>query len=283
MASRPRALVAENESDWLEHLVDVCARAGFDVLEAESEVEVFDQVEEGVFDLIVLDVLLKDNALMSEARGVLRAIASSRSGGTAFVVVVTGFAEGDTDLVSFGHSLYGDRFRFFRKSNFAERRDEFDRVLLLAKTHVTGDDAGERGERGKNQEESRAATQPIGKDVQWYQLHLLLFDATRAVPAVRYAMGVTGVVAAVALSAAPFLNWREALVAAFVMFGPMTLLAVFSRGVSRSRSFAVPALVMTWTIVLLFAASAVLAFSSVFFDYPRSFSSLLREVVGGPQ
>ena len=104
----------------------------------------------------------------------------------------------------------------------------------------------------------------------------ILRESIRAVPAVKYALGVSGVIAAIALIKAFNLGWSVAALGAVVMFGLMTLLLLFARLTAYGPSFFyTPARVFTWAFVIITVTCAVLLASSVFFNEPIH----LRDVV----
>jgi hypothetical protein len=98
----------------------------------------------------------------------------------------------------------------------------------------------------------------------------VLRSAVRAVPAVRYALGVAGIVSVIAIVKAFHLNLALAAFGTVVMFVLMTTLVIFAR-LSQFGSAALqrPALVFTWFCLLLTMAAALLLFTSVFFGIPR--------------
>lgn len=99
-----------------------------------------------------------------------------------------------------------------------------------------------------------------------------------AVPAVKWALGVAGVISAVALVKVLFSgDWVTAMLAGLVMMALMTLLVLFA-AIARASSgrLMVPALVLTWAVLILVIACATLAVSSAFFDTPKPW----RELIG---
>ncbi len=98
----------------------------------------------------------------------------------------------------------------------------------------------------------------------------VLRSAIRAVPAVRYALGVAGIVSVIAIVKAFHLDLTLAALGTVVMFVLMTTLVIFAR-LSKFGSVALqrPALVFTWFCLLLTMAAALLLFTSVFFGSPR--------------
>lgn len=97
----------------------------------------------------------------------------------------------------------------------------------------------------------------------------VLREAIKAVPAVRYALGVGGVIATVSLIQAFKIDPLVAFVSAIVMFALMGVLVVFARmsGLPRTK-LVLPALVFTWFTLLLFMLVAASLFMSAFFKWP---------------
>ena len=105
----------------------------------------------------------------------------------------------------------------------------------------------------------------------------LLREATKAVPAVKYAVGIAGVMAAFALATALFSTPQAAVVGALMMLILMVLLLLFAASAALKRgALRRPALAMAWAILLLFIGSATLVVTSVFFDKPKSFPELVE-------
>jgi hypothetical protein len=97
----------------------------------------------------------------------------------------------------------------------------------------------------------------------------VLRESIRAVPAVRYALGVSGLIAAVALIQSFNVGWAVAVFGGIIMLGMMTLLVIFARlSAYGPKFFYWPAIFLTWAFVLLTVGSATLLASSVFFDTP---------------
>jgi hypothetical protein len=97
----------------------------------------------------------------------------------------------------------------------------------------------------------------------------ILKDAIKAVPAVRYALGISGILAVVAISFSFRLDPRIAVFGALIMLILMTALVIFARlTVLPESSISRPAIVFTWFALLLVMATAVALFASVFFRTP---------------
>jgi HEAT repeat protein len=100
--------------------------------------------------------------------------------------------------------------------------------------------------------------------------------AIRAVPPVKYALGVAGIVAVVAIIQALRLDFKVAVFGTVIIFPLMVVLVIFAKlTTSARRHFVAPVLVMMWASLILVVASAFLLFSAVFFARPQGFHDWL--------
>lgn len=108
----------------------------------------------------------------------------------------------------------------------------------------------------------------------------LLREAIRAVPAVKYALGIGGAVALIAIVFSFGIDARVAFVGAVVMLILMGVLVVFARmaGLPGTK-LVLPALAFTWFALLLFMAVSVCLFTSVFFSNPVNLRHWITSVV----
>jgi hypothetical protein len=111
-------------------------------------------------------------------------------------------------------------------------------------------------------------------------LHLqfeVLKQAIRAVPAVKWALGVAGLVAAVGI--VEFLvhgNWIVAIVGTVVMLMLATVLVIFARAAQSSAADLVsPSVVLVWFALLLTCAFSTALFTTVTFGKPVVLAGLL--------
>lgn len=96
-----------------------------------------------------------------------------------------------------------------------------------------------------------------------------LHEAVKAVPAVKYALGIGGVVATIAIVYSFKVDPRVAFFGTLVMLVLMGVLVVFARMASlASAAMHLPALVFTWFILLIFMAVSISLFTSVFYREP---------------
>ena len=109
----------------------------------------------------------------------------------------------------------------------------------------------------------------------------ILRDAIKAVPAVKYALGVAGIVSAVALISAFGLDLRIAGFATIIMILLMVLLVIFAKlTTTASHHFLRPVLILMWCALVLTLGSATLLFTSVFFRWPVPLQHWLGATVG---
>lgn len=104
----------------------------------------------------------------------------------------------------------------------------------------------------------------------------VLKQAINAVPAVKYALGIGGIISVIAIVRGFGINFRVALLGTVVMLLLMTVLLVFAKASSRPQSaFKGPASFLTWFSLLLFMATATALFVSVFFGWPLDLRTIL--------
>lgn len=108
----------------------------------------------------------------------------------------------------------------------------------------------------------------------------ILKQAIKAVPAVKYALGIAGIIAVIAIVAAFGIDFRVALFGAVGMFVLMTMLVIFaSLARQKGSQFRLPALVFTWFSLLSVMALAIVLFTSVFWGRPVDLRILLASKV----
>jgi hypothetical protein len=104
----------------------------------------------------------------------------------------------------------------------------------------------------------------------------ILREAIKAVPAVKYALGVAGVASAVALIASLGVSPRVSVIGTLVMLLLMVLLVIFARLSSMPSSvFKFPAIAMTWFSLFMMIVVSGLLVSCVFFRQPLDLSAWL--------
>jgi len=104
-----------------------------------------------------------------------------------------------------------------------------------------------------------------------------LHQAIKAVPQVRWALGVLGVAAAASLVFGLFANKFVATAGTFAMLVLMVVLVVFARGVATlaRTSLRIPALFFMWAAMILTVGPVALAITSLFFNQPMTRQELL--------
>src|SRR5690349_635400 len=111
----------------------------------------------------------------------------------------------------------------------------------------------------------------------------ILKQAIKAVPAVKYALGVGGIIAVIAIVRGFGIDLRIALFGTIVMFVLMTLLVVFaSLARQKGSQFRLPALVFTWFSLISVMAVALVLFTSVFWGRPVDLRTLLAGKQSSP-
>ena len=106
----------------------------------------------------------------------------------------------------------------------------------------------------------------------------VLREAIRAVPAVKYALGVAGLLSVVAIPTAFGLNAPTAALGAIVTLVLMVALLIFARLTATApRYFVLPALMFMWVSLVLVLATASLLFLSAFFGWPVDIVHVTRD------
>jgi len=137
--------------------------------------------------------------------------------------------------------------------------------------------------KGSSSKANAGLTASTGQGLVYFPPYQILRDAIKAVPAVKYALGVVGVVAAVAVVGSFRIGYGVAVFGAVVVFVLMVLLLVFAKLTQTdSRYFTTPAVVLMWTFLLLTIATAALLFTSVFFNKPLDLTWLKFESTPKP-
>lgn len=124
-------------------------------------------------------------------------------------------------------------------------------------------------------EPSRAPAEP-SSNATWRDPGALLSAAIISVPVVKYALGVTGATAVVAITTRGFgLDPGTATVGTLVVFAFMALLLVLAVAARQRHMLRVPALALTWSFLLMIAGACGLLISSFFFQIPQGSRCLL--------
>ena len=103
----------------------------------------------------------------------------------------------------------------------------------------------------------------------------ILKDAIKAVPSMKYALAVLGLVAVVAIVTLWRVKYEVAIFGAVIILGLMVPVLVFARLTTvRPGKLVAPALVMMWSFLLLTIATTFLLFTCAFFQWPRPLTEL---------
>jgi hypothetical protein len=121
---------------------------------------------------------------------------------------------------------------------------------------------------------------PLEKAAVGTSPHLSLWTvlqlAIKAVPALKYALGVLGIVSAIAIVKGFGVDYQIAVFGTIVMIVLMTLLVVFAALTkAKSPHIRTASLVLLWSSLIITIATASLLFTSAFFDWPERLSSVL--------
>jgi hypothetical protein len=97
----------------------------------------------------------------------------------------------------------------------------------------------------------------------------ILKDAIRAVPAVRYALGVAGIAAVIAIIAGFQIDYKVAVLGVIIILFLMFILVIFAWFAEHSTDFRPLALFLAWVAVLLISATGICIFTGFFWGKPR--------------
>lgn len=104
----------------------------------------------------------------------------------------------------------------------------------------------------------------------------LLRIAIQAVPSLRYALGVGGIAAVVAIVLSSLkLSAQTAVLGTLAVLVFMVTLLLFSHLAASRRALYLPAKVLCWAFLLITTGGATLLSASIFFDYPKPLRCLL--------
>lgn len=106
----------------------------------------------------------------------------------------------------------------------------------------------------------------------------LLKNAISAVPAMKYALAVVGVVAVVAIVSALKIDYKVAVVGALIVVFLMVILLIFANlSTFKSSYFSTPALVFAWFSLIMIMSISTSLFTSVFFQWPVDLKNWLKQ------
>lgn len=105
----------------------------------------------------------------------------------------------------------------------------------------------------------------------------ILKEAQESIPAVKYAGGVAGIAAVVAIVAGFQLDYRIAVFGTVIVLGLMFVLVIFSSFVAHSGpSTVVLASVAAWSFLLITITTSLFLMTSYFFSWPRAIDSYVQ-------
>lgn len=115
------------------------------------------------------------------------------------------------------------------------------------------------------------------------QLLKIIRESIKAVPAMKYALAVAGILAVVAMIGAFKLSAQMAVIGAVVTLVLMVAMVVFARLTTVApRHFFLPVQVMMWAFLVITVGTALLLFTSAFFHWPRGLRELLDPKAATP-
>lgn len=111
----------------------------------------------------------------------------------------------------------------------------------------------------------------VPAEIDWKNPGAVLSAAIEAVPVVKYALGVAGVAAVVAIVTKGFgLDAGTAVVGTLVVFAFMIVLLILAASARLQHHLRAPAVVLTWWVLCMVVAGSLLLFTSFFFDMPKN-------------
>jgi hypothetical protein len=112
---------------------------------------------------------------------------------------------------------------------------------------------------------ANAGQQPSGPPGPWEFLR----EAIQAVPAVKYALGVGGVVAVIAIIGGFGINYKVAVIGFPIVLIMMFLLLIFAKlAGAKPQYFLAPFVILTWFSIITMIATILFVFTGVFFGVP---------------
>ena len=114
------------------------------------------------------------------------------------------------------------------------------------------------------------------------QLLRILRESVRAVPAMKYALAVAGLVAVVAMVGALKISPAAAVFGAVIILVLMVTMVIFARLTTVARKhFLLPVQIMMWSFLVVTVATAFLLFTCAFFRWPNGLRDLIDQPKGG--
>lgn len=112
--------------------------------------------------------------------------------------------------------------------------------------------------------------------MQELNLFKIIKEGTKAIPATKYAIGIAGLVATVALIVSFNIDIRIAIWGTLILIGLMILLVIFAKlSKTASVEFKLPVRIIMWSFTFLFIFISILLTTSVFFRFPVDLQFIL--------
>jgi len=98
-------------------------------------------------------------------------------------------------------------------------------------------------------------------------------EAVKAVPQIRWGLGVVGIIALIAIVSSLKISSRVAVFGFLIMLLAMVLLVIFAALTKASGALKVAAIILIFAVLLLAIATGICLFTSVFFKWPVDLQS----------
>lgn len=123
----------------------------------------------------------------------------------------------------------------------------------------------------------------MARSINWRNPGSVLSAAVAAVPVMKYALGVAGLAAVVAIVTRGFgLDAVTATVGTLIVLALMAMLIVLAVAARQSQRLVMPAMVLTWSVLFLMLCSSSLLLLSLFFHIPRPLRCLVHDELCAP-
>ncbi|THU34193.1 hypothetical protein FAM09_24550 [Niastella caeni] len=107
-------------------------------------------------------------------------------------------------------------------------------------------------------------------------------EATKAVPVMKYALGIAGIGSVIGLYKSFKINNEVGVWGTIIVLALMTILLVLAKAsLNKTSYFNGPGKFIVWGMVILFISSIFLLLSCAFFEYPKSFNDPNRKNIAG--
>ena len=140
------------------------------------------------------------------------------------------------------------------------------------KQNVSSEASAEPDREPERQPESGEGRRSIPNKTPWFVLQA----AIRAVPVVKYGLGVAGLAAAAAIALSFFQSPVAAAIGTVIVLLLAILLYLFSK-LAQSAKGALLGLVLAWSVTVIFILSLCLTVSTAFFAYPMSYPRFIHQ------